>query len=164
MVVHNPESNMNNAVGVAPLLEMNDAGVLIGLGTDGYTPSMLESAKVAYILPKLNYGDPRVGNEIVENMLFKNNGIFFGKFFDNPLGIIKKGAFADIVMLDYYPPTPLNENNFFYHLIFGIRESAIDSVMINGEFVLLNKKFTKIDEEEINYKASKIAGKFWEKI
>jgi len=164
MVVHNPESNMNNAVGVAPLLEMNDAGVLIGLGTDGYTPSMLESAKVAYILPKLNYGDPRIGNEIVENMLFKNNGIFFGKFFDNPLGIIKKGAFADIVMLDYYPPTPLNENNFFYHLIFGIRESAIDSVMINGEFVLLNKKFTKIDEEEINYKASKIAGKFWEKI
>jgi putative selenium metabolism protein SsnA len=164
MVVHNPESNMNNAVGMAHLLEMNDSGVQIGLGTDGYTPSMIESVKVAYILPKLGYRDPRVGNNIVEKMLFKNNRFFFGKFFDNPLGIIKKRAFADIAILDYYPPTPMNENNFFYHLIFGIRENSIDSVMINGEFVYLHKKLTKIDEEELNYKANKIASKFWEKM
>jgi len=164
MVVHNPESNMNNAVGVPPLLEMNDAGIRIGLGTDGYTPSMLESVKVAYILPKLNYGDPRAGNDIVEKMLLKNNRAFFERFFNNSVGVIEKGAFADLAILDYYPPTPLNKDNFFYHIIFGIRESAVDSVMINGEFVYLNKKLTKIDEREVNFKACGIAKKFWEKM
>ena len=164
MVVNNPESNMNNAVGVPPLIEMYNKGIKIGLGTDGYTPSMLESAKVAYILPKLYYGDPRAGNEIVENMIFKNNRIFFEKFFNNPIGIIEKGAFADIVVLDYFPPTPLNQNNLFYHIIFGIRENAINSVIINGDFIFESGKFTRIDEQEVNYKAHAIAEKFWEKM
>jgi putative selenium metabolism protein SsnA len=164
MVVHNPESNMNNAVGIAPLMEMYKEGVKIGLGTDGYTPSMLESVKVAYILPKLGYKDPRVGNELIENMILHNNRFFFEKFYNNDLGVIKKGAFADLVILDYFPPTPLNETNFFYHMIFGIRANNINSVMVNGDFVLKEKQFTKIDEIEIYSKARKVSRKFWEKM
>jgi cytosine/adenosine deaminase-related metal-dependent hydrolase len=155
---------MNNAVGIAPLMEMYKEGVKIGLGTDGYTPSMLESVKVAYILPKLGYKDPRVGNELIENMILHNNRFFFEKFYNNDLGVIKKGAFADLVILDYFPPTPLNETNFFYHMIFGIRANNINSVMVNGDFVLKEKQFTKIDEIEIYSKARKVSRKFWEKM
>ncbi|MGC8757166.1 MAG: putative aminohydrolase SsnA [Caldisericaceae bacterium] len=164
MVVHNPESNMNNAVGVPPVLEMDNEGIVVGLGTDGYTPSMLESVKVAYILPKLVYRDPQVGWKLAKKMLFENNSKIFSKFFRAPLGVIKEGAYADFVALDYYPPTPLNSDNFFGHLIFGLRDSAVSSVFINGEAVLDNHKFTKFDEEEIMKKSMEVARTLWRKM
>ena len=57
-VVHNPESNMGNAVGVAPVLGMMEKGVRVGLGTDGYTSDMFEAIKVANMLHKLNEKNP----------------------------------------------------------------------------------------------------------
>ena len=50
MVVHNPESNMGNACGCPPTMELVHRGILTGLGTDGYTHDMTESYKVANVL------------------------------------------------------------------------------------------------------------------
>ncbi len=164
MVVHNPESNMNNAVGVAPILEFFKKGILTGIGTDGYTPSMFESVKVAYVLPKLHYGDPRVGGSESQKMLFENNRKIFAKFFDRPVGVIEEGAFADIIVLDYFPPTPFNENNAFYHLIFGMRDNMVNTTIINGKVVMRDHKLTEIDEEEVMAKAKEVSKKFWGKM
>jgi putative selenium metabolism protein SsnA len=164
MVVHNPESNMNNAVGVAPILEFFKKDILTGLGTDGYTPSMFESVKVAYILPKLHYKDPRVGGNESQKMLFENNRKIFAKFFNRPVGVIEEGAYADIIMLDYFPPTPFNVNNAFYHLIFGMRDNMVNTTIINGKVVMRNHELTEIDEKEIMAKAKEVAKKFWEKM
>ena len=60
-VIHNPESNMGNAVGCAPVLDMVHRGVRAGLGSDGYTCDMFESLKVANMLQKHNAGQPSVG-------------------------------------------------------------------------------------------------------
>ena len=60
MVVHNPESNMGNAVGCGPVLHMLREGVTVGLGTDGYTNDMLESYKVGNIIHKHHLCDPTV--------------------------------------------------------------------------------------------------------
>jgi len=51
--VHNPRSNMNNAVGRAPVEEMVRAGVNVGLGNDGFSMNMMQEMKVAYLLHKL---------------------------------------------------------------------------------------------------------------
>jgi len=162
-VVHNPESNMNNGVGVAPILEMDKAQILLGLGTDGYTPSMIESVKVAYILPKLHYRDPRVGSDLARRMLFENNAKIASRFFGKKLGVIEKDAYADLVVLDYNPPTPVDENNFFYHLIFGIRDNAVKDVFVHGDLLVKDQKLTKIDENEVSRKSIEIAKKFWRK-
>ncbi len=164
MIVHNPESNMNNAVGVAPLMEFFKNNILTGIGTDGYTPSMFESAKVACILPKLHYRDPRVGGKETEKMLFENNSKIFTKFFDRPVGVIKKGAYADIIILDYFPPTPFNKSNAFYHFIFGMRENMVNTVIVNGKIIMKDHKFTEIDEKEIMARSREVAEKFWEKM
>ena len=164
MVVHNPESNMNNAVGVAPILEFFKKGILTGIGTDGYTPSMFESVKVAYILPKLHYKDPRVGGGESQKMLFENNRKIFARFFDKPVGVIEEGAYADIIILDYYPPTPFNADNAFYHLIFGMRDNLVNTTIINGRVVMKDRKLLNIDEEEIMAKSREVAKKFWEKM
>ena len=162
-VVHNPESNMNNGVGVAPILEMDKAHILLGLGTDGYTPSMIESVKVAYILPKLHYRDPRVGSDLARRMLFENNSSIASRFFNRKVGVIEKDAYADLVVLDYNPPTPVDGNNFFYHLIFGIRDNAVKDVFVHGELLVKDQKLTKIDEEEVSRKSIEVAKKFWRK-
>jgi cytosine/adenosine deaminase-related metal-dependent hydrolase len=69
-VIHNPESNMANAVGSAPVLEMISRGVRVGLGSDGYTTDMFESLKVANALQKHRTGQPGAGWMEVPAMLF----------------------------------------------------------------------------------------------
>lgn len=164
MVIHNPESNMNNGVGSAPLLEFFRKGILTGIGTDGYTPSMLESVKTAYILPKLVHNDPRVGFEESRRMLFENNRKIFGKFYDIPVGVIQPGAYADMIILDYYPPTPFDVNNYFGHLIFGMRDNQVNTTIVNGRVLMRNHELAEIDEEEVMARSREVAEKFWEKM
>jgi len=60
-LIHNPESNMGNAVGAAPIKAAIDKGVTVGLGTDGYTTDMFESIKVANLLQKHESHNPQAG-------------------------------------------------------------------------------------------------------
>ena len=62
MCVNNPESNMGNAVGISPVLQLYKKGILIGLGTDAYTNDMLESIKVALCSQRHNACMPNVGD------------------------------------------------------------------------------------------------------
>ncbi len=164
MVIHNPQSNMNNGVGSAPLLKFFEKGILVGIGTDGYTPSMLESVKTAYILPKFVHSDPRVGFEESRRMLFENNARIFGKFYDRPVGVIKPGAYADIIIMDYYPPTPFNENNYFGHLIFGMRDNQVNTTIVGGRVLMKDHELVVMDEERIMARSREVANRFWEKI
>ena len=73
MVCHNPESNMGNAVGCSPVLQLFQKGILIGLGTDAYTHDMLESLKVLLPMQRHNACLPNVGWREATGMLFENN-------------------------------------------------------------------------------------------
>jgi cytosine/adenosine deaminase-related metal-dependent hydrolase len=162
-VVHNPESNMNNAVGVPNVVGMIAKGVNVGLGTDGYTPSMLESAKVAYIIHKHERRDPTVGWTETAKMLFESNAAIFSAHFGKPMGVIKEGAAADLVVLDYYPPTPLTPQNLLGHLIFGIRDSAVNTVIAGGREVVKDHVLVSVDEESVMAEAKKVAERYWKK-
>jgi cytosine/adenosine deaminase-related metal-dependent hydrolase len=75
-VVHNPESNMNNAVGVTPLLKLLKKGVLVGLGTDGMGSDMLVQMRCADLLHRLANHDPRVAFMEAPQLLLQNNALF----------------------------------------------------------------------------------------
>src|SRR5919205_2752950 len=60
-VVHNPESNMNNAVGVTPLFGLLQRNIVVGLGTDGMSSDMLSQMRSAYLLHRIHALDPRLG-------------------------------------------------------------------------------------------------------
>ena len=98
MVVHNPESNMGNAVGCANIPSYYQAGLCLGLGTDGYTSDMLESYKAANALAKHNAKDPTVGWTEIPSMLFEGNPALAGRYFRTPLGVLKEQAAADIII------------------------------------------------------------------
>lgn len=163
-VIHNPESNMGNAVGCSPILSMIDKGILLGLGTDAYTSDMLESLKVANIIHKHNLCDPSaVGNEPSE-MLFYNNREITGRFFDTPVGIIDKGAAADVILVDYDAPTPVTEGNIYGHIMFGLSGARVDTVIINGKIIMKNRILCNVDEKEILSKTRNQAKDFWGRI
>lgn len=163
IVVHNPESNMGNAVGVASILEMYKKGILLGLGTDGYTADMMESYKVANIIHKHVKGDSTVAWNEIPDMLFNNNKAITERFIDGKVGILKEGALADIIIVDYNPPTPINENNINSHLLFGINGRFVDTTIINGRVVMENRKLVNIDEEKIMARSRELASDVWKR-
>lgn len=163
-VVHNPESNMGNAVGVSPVLELFQRGILLGLGTDGYTSDMLESLKAANCLHKHANNNPSVAYTEPPLMLFENNARIAEKYFDKPLGRLVKGAYADVIVVDYYPPTPVNSDNLNSHLLFGVSGRAVDTTIINGTIVMKNRRLTLLEEAEVYTKSRELAEKVWVRI
>ena len=162
-VVHNPESNMGNAVGCSPVLSMLQQGVTVGLGTDGYTCDMFESLKVANILHKHQQQNPSVGWGEAPAMLFEQNAVIAGAHFERPLGKLMPGAYADIIIVDYNPPTPLCANNINSHVLFGMSGRGVDTTMINGKILMAERKLVGIDEEQIMAKARELALKLWQR-
>ena len=164
MVVNNPESNMGNAVGCSPVLKIFKKGILIGLGTDAYTHDMLESLKVALTIQRHNAGMPNVGWNEVTTMLFKNNARMAAKYFDTPLGVIREGAAADIIVMDYLPFTPLSADNLDGHMIFGMNGRQCRTTMANGRLLYRDRQFVDIDEEALSARIYKTAEKLWGRV
>ncbi len=164
MAVHNPESNMGNAVGCSAALHMLEKGILLGLGTDAYTQDMFESLKVANLIHKHQLCNPGVGFMESMDMLFKNNAAICGRFFQKPLGVIQKGAYADLIVVNYTPHTPLNENTIAGHVMFGMMGRSVDSTMIGGKFVMRRREMQTVDEEAVLAKARTQSADFWKRV
>lgn len=160
-VVTNPESNMNNAVGAPPVVQMLKKGIRVGLGSDAYTQDMFESMKVSNILQSHHLADPTVGFMETKALQFENNPKICAKYWDKPLGKIEKGAFADIIVVDYKPHTPIGENNWFGHLLFGVNGGMVRHTMINGKLVMKDRVILTVDMDKINADSAQRAAKIW---
>ncbi|MBB6715694.1 putative aminohydrolase SsnA [Clostridium gasigenes] len=163
-VINNPESNMGNAVGCAPVMEMMKNEVTVGLGTDGYTSDMLESMKMENIIHKHNLCDSNVGFAETSKMIFENNSKIAAQYFNKPLGILKEGAYADIIVVDYNPLTPINKNNLNGHIMFGLSGRSVETTIINGKVIMKNREIITVDEKKIFDESREVAEKLWEKL
>jgi len=163
-VVHNPESNMNNAVGVTPLLQLLKKGVLVGLGTDGMGSDMLAQMRCAYLLHRLANHDPRVAFTEAPQLLLQNNAEIARRQFGLRLGEIAVGHPADLAIIDYQPPTPLSEANFLGHLIFGLVDATVDTTVCKGVILMKGKRILNLDEERIAARSRELAPKMWRRL
>lgn len=161
MVVNNPESNMGNAVGCSPVLQMIHKGILVGMGTDAYTFDMLESLKVALIIQRHHACLPNVAWCEVTDMLFKNNREICARYFQDQLGILKAGAAADVIVMDYKPFTPFSADNIDGHMIFGMTGRQCETTMCNGRLLMQDRQLIGIDEEAINARTLEVSKKLW---
>jgi putative selenium metabolism protein SsnA len=163
-VVHNPESNMNNAVGVTPLLKLLSKGVLVGLGTDGMGSDMLAQMRCAYLLHRLANHDPRVAFVEAPQLLLQNNASITERQFGLRLGEIAEGRQADLAIIDYQPPTPLSEANFLGHLIFGLVDATVDTTVCKGKILMKGKQILSMDEERLAARSRELAPKMWKRL
>ena len=164
IVVHNPESNMGNAVGCQPFLELHQKGITIGLGTDGYTSDMTESMKVANIIHKHVKQNPSVAWGEVPVSMFENNRKIAQKYFSGDLGILRAGALADVIVVDYDPLTPMNENNINSHILFGFTGKDVVTTIIDGKVIMQDRKLVGINEKEIFKTSREVAKKLWDRM
>lgn len=163
-VVHNPESNMNNAVGVTALFQLLNKGVLVGLGTDGMGSDMLAQMRCAYLLHRLANHDPRVGFLEVPQLLLQNNAAIAERQFGIRLGEIAEGSPADLAIMDYQPPTPLSEANFLGHLIFGLVDATVDTTVCRGKILMQGKQILSMDEARIAARSRELAPEMWKRL
>jgi cytosine/adenosine deaminase-related metal-dependent hydrolase len=155
---------MGNAVGVSPVLKMMKKGILLGLGTDGYTPDMTESLKTAGILHKHASGLPSVAWAEPHVMLFDHNKTILERFIGGKVGTLKQDHYADIIIVDYKGPTPVNANTINSHLFFGVSGRHVDTTIINGRVVMRERELAGIDEEALMAKSREQAEKLWARI
>jgi len=151
-VVHNPESNMKLASGVAPVSAMIKAGVTVGLGTDGCASNnnldMLQEMDTAAKLEKSARLDPTILSAgTVLRMATIQGAKVLGM--DHLIGSIEAGKKADILLIDMRKPhlTPLY--NPASHLVYAVSGADVDSVWIAGRRVLENRKLMTVDGEAV---------------
>lgn len=164
-VSHQPRSNMNNGVGVAQIESLMRAGIPVCLGTDGFTHTMWEEWKTAYLLHKAWNRDPRRmnGMDVVEMGVY-NNAALANRFFrDAALGVLSPGAYADLIFVDYHPHTPLTEGNLPWHIVFGFHESMVTTTIVNGQVLMKDRQLLTVDEEAISANARRLAPGVWQR-
>lgn len=156
-VIHNPASNMKLASGYRfKYKEMRDAGVTVGLGTDGCSSSnnldMVETMKLASLLTKAWREDPEAmpAPEVFNMATSTANTIFRLN-----AGTIAPGYLADVCLVDLNIPAFTPNFNFLSNLVYAANGSCVDTVICDGHILMQNRKVE--GEDEILEKAGQIA-------
>ena len=164
-VIHNPQSNLNNAVGIADIVEMTRRGVVVGLGTDAMTTNMLEELRAALWAVHLRTGNPSGGFAELGAALLSNNPRIASRIFGRPLGVLREGAMADIAIFDYDPTTPLKRGNALGHVVYGLSQAPVDATIVGGRVLMEGRRLAlDIDEERLNARARERARNLWRRL
>lgn len=163
-VVTNPQSNLNNAVGIADVCRMTDLGILVGLGTDAMTVNMLEELRVGIWAQHLKHNNPSVGFMELASTLIFNNPRIAQRYWGEHHGKITEGGPADIIFVDYDPHTPLNADTWIGHVVFGISQAQVDTTICAGNVLMWNGQLMlDIDEAEVKAKSRELASALWDR-
>jgi len=163
-IVTNPQSNLNNAVGIADVCKMMELGITVGLGTDAMTNNMLEEVRVGVWAQHLKQNDPSRGFMEIASALVFNNPLIAQKYWGEKHGTIKAGGPADIIVVDYIPHTPFNEETWLGHLVYGISQANVEATICQGKILMWNGELLlDIDEQEVKAKARELAEKLWDR-
>ena len=161
MAVNCPASNMNNAVGCSPVLQMQKKRILTCMGTDAYTHDVLDSLKTFLLIQRHQSAMPNVGWNEGCTMLFENNARMAAKYIQKPLGVLRPGAAADVIVMDYHPFTPLTAQNLDGHMIFGMSGSNCRTTIINGQVLYRDYQFIGLDADALRAKILEQSKRLW---
>ena len=151
-VVHNPQSNMKLAAGVAPVPKMLAEGLLIGLGTDGAASNndlnMWEEMDTVAKLHKVFTGDPKV---ISAQQAFEFATIRGAEavHLEKEIGSLEKGKRADILVIDRDTLNQIPLYNLYSDLVYATKAWDVETVIINGRLVMRNHRLLTLNEAAV---------------
>lgn len=159
-VSHNPESNMKLASGIAPIPQLLDAGVCVGLGTDGCTSNnnidMFLEMDTAAKIHKVNTLDPTVMNaKTVLKMATREAAKALG--LDDVTGSLEPGKKADVIVIDTNKPHLTPMYNLHSHLVYAAGGNDVDTSVINGQVVMENRRLLTLDIAKVMADVNQIA-------
>lgn len=163
--IHQPRSNMNNGVGVAPIPAMLRAGVRVGLGNDGFSNDGFAEMKAADAVQKLFCKDPSaMGADDILRIAYANNAGVARLFWPETAGVLEVGAPADLILLEYHPFTPLTASNLPWHMIFGLHGGLVTHTICGGRVLMQDRQLVTLDEEAICARAREVAARTWQRL
>lgn len=165
-VMHQPRSNMNNGVGVAPIERMLKAGITVGLGNDGFSNDAFAEMKACDMLHKLHARDPRaMGADKIVGMVYGHNRTIAQMFWPNlKIGALEAGARADVILMDYTPFTPLSAGNLPWHMLFGMNGGMVTHTISDGTVLMADRRLLFVDEAAVAAEAEKAAKRAWKRV
>ena len=162
-VAHNPGSNLKLASGFAPVVKMRNAGVTVGLGTDGASSNnkldMFAEMRLAALIHKANELDPfAITAKDALDMATKEGAKCLG--YDD-LGELAEGNLADIILVDrsglHWQPT-LDSVSL---AVYAANSMDVDTVLINGRVVMRKKELTTVDTEKLAAEVARVTEKLY---
>jgi len=106
-----------------------------------------------------------VGFQAATSALLVNNPRIASNLFGLPLGEIAEGAPADLLLIDYDPPTPLTEENWLGHFFYGITEAPVDTTIVAGKVLMEERQLRlDLDEKEVQARARERAEALWKRL
>ncbi len=150
-IVQNPESNLNNGVGI---FDPEGLGENLLLGTDGMNSDMLNSTKTAYLTGNLTGGNSPA--DLYKRLRNSHNYMKHSKFSGD--------GDNNLIILDYKPRTDFNYSNFHSHFIYGMSGNDIDSVISSGDVLMKEKKIHHLDESAILEHSSELSKILWDRM
>jgi cytosine/adenosine deaminase-related metal-dependent hydrolase len=163
-VVLNPNSNQNNGVGFPTPNELLEAEVPFFIGNDGMSPGITSEYLSLLFLTRLKHFSPSAfGLQDIKNSIISAYE-YASHTFEVGIGRITKGFVSDLLIIPYIPPTPMNEQNVFGHLFYGLFDSFRPRhVFINGQQVVTDFSSTA-ELESLYLEASKKSTILWNRL
>jgi putative selenium metabolism protein SsnA len=158
-VVTNPRSNMNNAVGHSPF---GRGGRRSALGTDGIDGDLFAESQAGFFRAK--EADLRTGGNWPLARLAEGARLAGRVYGERMLGTLAVGAPADLAVLYYPAPTPLDAANLAGHWVFGLSSRQVRDVYVAGERVIADRRSTRIDEAKLAAQTAAGAARLWERL
>jgi putative selenium metabolism protein SsnA len=162
--VHNPQSNMGNGVGIAPVKTMLELGQPVGLGSDGFYDLSIQLT-LARLLQTLNTQDPSGFSEVSSlKLAYENNAKYAERLYDIPFGKVKKGFAADLILVSYSPSTPIENWNIHSHILAALNCGKVNTSLIGGKIVMEDNVILGVDEAEIRLAGHHQANRLWARL
>ena len=161
-VIHNPTSNMKIASGISPVAEMLQAGVRVGLGTDGAASNndldMWEEMRLAALLQKVDRMDPTVMSaSTVLTMATSGGALAIG--LGDSVGSIEVGKRADVIQVAFDDVHHIPTYDVISHLVYVTDEQDVTSVVVDGKLLMKDREMLTIDTERVRAEANALAAK-----
>jgi cytosine/adenosine deaminase-related metal-dependent hydrolase len=163
-VAHAAEADILSGAGAPDLSRAASSGVRLAMATNGCGASIADALRMA------SYRQRTRGRAMSDAIRLACNAAFTGgadlatRVFGPAIGRIKPGARADLVVLDYRPQTPIDEDNLPEQLFWDAARAPVRAVIVNGKLLYHNGRFADLDEERIRARAREAAGRIRERL
>jgi 5-methylthioadenosine/S-adenosylhomocysteine deaminase len=159
-VIHNPTSNMKIASGISPVTEMLQAGVRVGLGTDGAASNndldMWEEMRLAALLQKVDRMDPQVlSASTVLTMATRGGAVAIG--LGDTTGSLEVGKQADLIQVAFDDVHHVPTYDVISHLVYVTDEQDVASVVVDGKILMREGEMLTIDTKRVTAEANALA-------